>query len=54
VDLRAVDISTNTSPRLSNLDWFSPDIPVAWQGELCLMSPSTFTVTGWYWNARAR
>lgn len=54
VDLTRLDISTNTSPRLTDLDWFSPDQPIAWQGELCLQSPSTFTVTGWYWNGRSR
>jgi len=54
VDFGTVDLSTTTSPYLTQGQWFSPDDPVAWQGPVCFQSPSTFTVTGWYWTARAR
>jgi hypothetical protein len=54
VDLNAVDISTNTSPYLTQGQWFSPDDPIVWQGSVCLMSPSTFTATGWMFFERPR
>lgn len=54
VDYGTVSLSTTTSPYLTVGQWFSPDDPVANQGPVCLMSPSTFTVTGWYWEARPR
>lgn len=54
LDFGTVNLSTATSPYLTQGQWFSPDDPVAWQGPVCLVSPSTFTVTGWYWMPRAR
>ena len=53
-DFNVVDISTTSSPYLTQGQWFSPDDPVAWQGSFCLMSPSTFTVTGWMFFERPR
>lgn len=54
VDLNTVNISTNTSPRLAEGDWWSPDDPISWQGPVGLMSPSTFTATGWIYFQRPR
>lgn len=54
VDYGSVYISTTTSPRLTQGDWWSPDDPIIWQGPLCFMSPSTFTLTGWFWFQRPR
>lgn len=54
VDFDTVDLSTTTSPFLTEGQWFSPDDPVAWQGMVCLMSPSTFTATGWYFTDKHR
>ena len=51
----ASSISTGAaSPYLSLGQWFSPDDPVAWQGQVWLISPSTFSVSGWLFFDRPR
>lgn len=54
VDFDTVSLSTTTSPYLTQGQWWSPDDPVAWQGQVCLQAPGLFTVTGWYWGLRPR
>ena len=54
VDLNRVDISTNTSPFVTAGQWWSPDDPVAWQGEIVMKSTSQFSVTGWMWFEKPR
>lgn len=49
--------SVSTGPQSNYLtlgQWFSPDDPMAWQGELWLISPSTYTVSGWLLFDRPR
>lgn len=48
-------VSTGTAnPYISQGQWFSPDDPMAWQGQIWLISPSTFSVAGWLFFDRQR
>lgn len=47
VDFTSADISTNTSPYREQGDWFSPDNPDAYQGNIFVKGESTATITGW-------
>lgn len=51
----ASTVSTGAeNPYLTVGQWFSPDDPVAWQGQVWLISPSTFSVSGWLFFDRPR
>lgn len=54
VDLSSQDISTVTSQYLTSGQWWSPDDPMAWQGEICFKSVSTFSVTGFLYFDKPR
>lgn len=54
VDLWSAGLSVTSSPYLLEGQWWSPDDPVAWQGPVCLISATTFTVTGWYITEKRR
>jgi hypothetical protein len=54
VDFDTVDISSTTSPYLTQGQWFSADDPLSHQGPVVLRGTTQFTVTGWIWFHRKR
>jgi|SRR5688572_16877282 len=47
VDFTSADISTVTSPYVEQGDFFSPDNPDAYQGNVFVMGETTGVVSGW-------